>query len=284
MRTSNHWPRSGSGSRLAARTARRLLASSVAVVVVGLALPPSAGAVSGPVRCGETVTVDTRLTNDLIACPGLGIVIGADDITLDLNGHTVDGDGIGDFEGIQSIGHHGVTIENGSIRQFVEGVAVIQGNDMRLRNLRLADHRHVGILVAESGDVRIEHSTAVGIAASGFFVARSEDIEIQHNSVSRSGGGVAARVSERIHVAHNTLSRNLGEGIALFDDADRSLVEKNTVGGNGTDGIVVTSGSDHNVVRQNSVVGSLGGVGIADADLTRTSGTAFSWTPVRTEP
>ena len=43
--------------------------------------------------CGATVTTDTKLTSDLLNCPDNGIVIGAGDITLDLNGHTVSGDG-----------------------------------------------------------------------------------------------------------------------------------------------------------------------------------------------
>jgi hypothetical protein len=47
------------------------------------------------VSCGQTITENTRLANDLIDCPGNGLVIGADDITLDLNGHTIDGDGDG---------------------------------------------------------------------------------------------------------------------------------------------------------------------------------------------
>ncbi len=46
------------------------------------------------VRCGHTISRDTKLKNDLVDCPGNGIVIGADNITLDLNGHTVDGDGM----------------------------------------------------------------------------------------------------------------------------------------------------------------------------------------------
>jgi hypothetical protein len=39
------------------------------------------------------ITTDTTLDSDLLDCPGHGIVIGAPGITLDLNGHTVDGDG-----------------------------------------------------------------------------------------------------------------------------------------------------------------------------------------------
>jgi hypothetical protein len=40
------------------------------------------------VGCGDTITTDTTLESDLVNCPNNGIVIGADNITLDLNGHT----------------------------------------------------------------------------------------------------------------------------------------------------------------------------------------------------
>ena len=43
--------------------------------------------------CGDTITTDTTLDSDLVDCPTNGIVIGADNVTLDLNGHTIDGDG-----------------------------------------------------------------------------------------------------------------------------------------------------------------------------------------------
>jgi len=37
------------------------------------------------------VTRSIRLANDLINCPGEGLVVGADGITVDLAGHTIDG-------------------------------------------------------------------------------------------------------------------------------------------------------------------------------------------------
>ena len=43
--------------------------------------------------CGDTITTDTTLDSDLVDCPTNRIVIGADNVTLDLNGHTIDGDG-----------------------------------------------------------------------------------------------------------------------------------------------------------------------------------------------
>ena len=43
------------------------------------------------VHCGDVITQDTKLGNDLVDCPADGLVIGADDVTLDLHGHTIDG-------------------------------------------------------------------------------------------------------------------------------------------------------------------------------------------------
>ena len=51
-------------------------------------------ALASHVSCGDTITADTTLDSDLVDCPNNGIVIGANNVTLDLNGHTIDGDGM----------------------------------------------------------------------------------------------------------------------------------------------------------------------------------------------
>ena len=71
------------------RTAGTLLAAA------GLALSgASAAQAARPVHvsCGEVITVDTKLANDVVDCPRHGLIVGAAGITLDLNGHTIDGD------------------------------------------------------------------------------------------------------------------------------------------------------------------------------------------------
>src|SRR3989338_10998076 len=73
------------------------------------------------VGCGDTITEDTVLTEDLLNCSGNGIIIGADNITLDCNGHRIDGNG--DFNGISvSNNVNGVTIKNCNIQEFGYGI------------------------------------------------------------------------------------------------------------------------------------------------------------------
>lgn len=113
---------------------RRAPRALLALAAISLVLPPDAHAGAAVrVSCGDTITTDTKLANDLTNCPADGIVIGADNITLDLNGHTIDGDGLPlSFEeacpegescnfdlGVDnSGGHDRVTIKGGSIRDF----------------------------------------------------------------------------------------------------------------------------------------------------------------------
>src|SRR4030095_10736114 len=63
------------------------------LVVTGLTVLGAGSALARQVGCGDTITSDTTLDSDLVNCPNNGIVIGADTITLDLNGHRIDGDG-----------------------------------------------------------------------------------------------------------------------------------------------------------------------------------------------
>ena len=73
-------------ARLRALPVIALLALSGVTAAAGQSPPPG-------LECGDTITADTTLDRDLTNCPSNGIIIGADDITLDLNGHTISGDG-----------------------------------------------------------------------------------------------------------------------------------------------------------------------------------------------
>jgi hypothetical protein len=85
------------------------------------------------VSCGDTIVADTILDRDVVDCPNNGIVIGADGITLDLNGHLIDGDATPFAAcrrrqfcdtGVVNDGHDGVTVRDGSVRQFGAGVFI----------------------------------------------------------------------------------------------------------------------------------------------------------------
>src|SRR4029078_4739142 len=109
------------------------LTAIVTLVLTGVVASSGAEAAS-KVSCGDTITTDATLHHNLVNCPNNGIIIGADNVTLDLNYHTIDRDGTPaagsdpDTEfcdiGVINDGHDGVTIVHGSVRQFALGAIV----------------------------------------------------------------------------------------------------------------------------------------------------------------
>ena len=68
-----------------------------------------------------TVRSNLKLDHDL-TCAGNGLIVGADRIKLDLNGHTITGSGSG--VGIGVTGRSHVSIVGGTVRNFEAGVRV----------------------------------------------------------------------------------------------------------------------------------------------------------------
>jgi len=97
-------------------------------------LAATAGAAPGGVEFGDVVTTDIRLKKD-ISGNGDGLIIGADGITIDLGGRTISSDdGIG--IGIHNPdGYSGITIRNGTIEGFQEGIRSDGGGYLEIRRV-----------------------------------------------------------------------------------------------------------------------------------------------------
>jgi hypothetical protein len=90
------------------------------LVLVGLVVVTPADALKAvALTCGQTITQSTRLANDLGPCPGDGLVIGADNITLDLGGHSITAANPAPMPdvttGVRFGAHHDVTVRKGKI-------------------------------------------------------------------------------------------------------------------------------------------------------------------------
>jgi parallel beta-helix repeat protein len=235
-------------------------------------------ALASHVTCGDTITTATTLDSDLVACPNNGIVIGADDITLDLNGHTIDGDGelkeaCADDEtcdvGVVNAGHTRVTIEGGSVREFRLAILVVGASDNRLLNLSATRSIFSGVIIAGSPRVRFEHNAVTANSLdtdqAGVAVFDSPHSRIAHNLISDNGDlGVFGLEADDIVFEMNVLSGNRGAGILL--EGDRNLFRRNRVS-RSAEGITV--GGDANTITRNHLSdlragpsGEGGGLGI----------------------
>lgn len=228
----------------------------------GVTVATGSLAQAGALHCGQVITVDTRLTSDLVGCPDNGIVIGAENITLDLNGHVIGGDGtlvpscppdVACDTGVDnSAGHSHVTIKGGSIRQFDIGVFVGDHS--------AGDHiRHLAV----------SHTSSVGIV-----VGKTTSTVVDHNVVQDPGFfAVAAFGSAKARVASNVASGSTGYAMFLEDEDNSRIVRNRLI--SCKHGFAV-SGTG-NVVRGNVVTNSGGGIDVFDgAAATRIEFNRFS--------
>jgi parallel beta-helix repeat protein len=236
------------GRRLTYREVMTTVGVSVAILASALAVCLIIGvgqASASPVSCGDTITTDTKLHHNLTNCPNNGIVIGANEVTLNLNGHLVDGDGTPadgcdpDTEfcdvGVVNDGHNGVTVRRGSVREFGVGVFVGRARHNRVLGISSSKNLFFGFLVAESARSLVRRSSGSG-------------------NVAPDGDGMLLFGSHHIRIRRNAFRRNPGPGIHVVDST-HSLIKRNRLSRNGP-GILMQA--DHNRVRRNRLTRGAG--------------------------
>jgi parallel beta-helix repeat protein len=196
-------------------------------------------ATASHVDCGDEITADTTLDSDLLDCPNNGVVIGADDVTLDLNGHSIDGDGTL-FEGcdpqqepcdvgVANNGHDRVTVRHGSVREFAIGVLVAEARHVRLGDISSSKNLFFGFGLFESARSLVRNSSG-------------------HHNIAPEGDGMGVFGCRRVRILHNKFRHNPGPGIHVLDSSD-NLVKRNRFARNGT-ALFVEEG-DRNRLKRN---------------------------------
>jgi hypothetical protein len=193
----------------------------------------------GQPKCGDTITTDTTLHKDLVDCPNNGIVIGADNITLDLNGHLIDGDGTPtsgcDNEkefcdtGVVNERHDGVTVMHGSIRQFGGGVTLFAVRQNRLQDISTSGNHFIGIQLFNTSRSLVQDSSGYG---------PNEEL------------GLGLFSSHHVRIAHNSFRKTAFNGIVV-SGGGRNLVAHNQINGAGKDGVAVDAEAKHTLLRRN---------------------------------
>jgi len=245
------------------------VAVMVAFAVVGATAVGGGQARASQVSCGDTITADTTLQQDLVNCPNRGIEIGADGVTLDLNGHLVDGDRtpVADCNvprgpcdvGLFNDSHDGVTVMHGSVREFANGVLFGTATG-RARNNRVLDvsatrNQDSGIEIASQVRGLVRDSSGDGSLdrehGSGLGLSDSHHVRIVNNSFrDNAHNGIVIFESSRNAIRGNLFSRNDDEGI-LMEGGERFRVTGNRFVRNGG-GITLGPGS-RNVIADNRI-------------------------------
>lgn len=239
------------------------IALVLAVAACAIASNATAAADHRQIACGDAITTDTRLAANLVDCPGAGLVIGADGITLDLGGHAVDGDGSGDDVGIDVSGHRGVTIMHGAVREFTEGVLVSEASEVAVRGVTSTGQAHGGITVDRSDAVTIAGND-VRDSGAGIIVNRGDRVLVSANRVSGSAfAGITTFASQHVSIAGNTVTTSPTDAaVGLFDGSSHNEVTGNRLSRSAA-GVALNNGSSDNLVAGNAIAHDDSGV-IAD--------------------
>ena len=198
---------------------RRLRAPSrlpLAVMVIALFAVTAAPAYASHVGCGSLITTDTTLDSDVGPCAGDGLIVAADDVALDLGGHTVSGAGTG--AGVRVARHTGVEVTGGTIEGFHTGLVLDE-----------ADGNHIWSRPSAT-------TFAKGSRWPALMPTWSKRIRSSTTTATRSGWASPTGNVVRKNVAVGNVF-----GIGVADGSDGNLVEKNSVSATQVFGIAVFS-------------------------------------------
>lgn len=250
-----------------------LIAASLFLVAGAFALPPA----EANDLCGATITAGTVLTRNQM-CTGNGITIGADNVTLDLNGFSIIGPVTvtlgqvggrcsafaGDIltTGVIVSGRTGVTIKGpGSIQGFGKGVFITGGTNNQVRNgVKVTKNVSNGIqLVSTTQNIIKEDDISLN-CGFGVELIAAHGNQITENICDKNSGPpscacVSLLASNNNEIKENKMDQNGDVGVRVAG-SNGNTIEENVITntnflGSPTPGIVV-DGSSQNAVTENT--------------------------------
>jgi hypothetical protein len=250
--------------------------------LVALAVLPGGSALATHVGCGDLITQDTTLDSDVV-CDGdpyngqdiTGLVIGADDVTLDLGGHTVQvvpGFGMGDeINGIADDGtpRKRLRIVNGTVAGFSQAIYLHTSGSV-LRDLEIRTPSGVGLF----GDDNVVKRNVARVGYGGLGTVGDRNRIAYNDVVSAEGVGIVGN-GGNVRIAHNTVRVEpygffAGIAVSGFTDA---VVVGNDVSSVQSFGVELENGTGASVARNFAHDSENGGIVIrpdaSDIDLRR---------------
>lgn len=208
---------------------------------------------NGLVSCGQIVSGEVELTNDLNCNSGDGLIVGAPGTHINLNGYKITT--ASDDAGSQGLsmdydGSSGILVANAD-GVIISGLGEISGFDRGVTFMGSSDGQLTDVQVANNG---------IGVLVSG-----STGTELSRNTITNNGIAAILDSSNGGAVAFNQVVANEDQGILLLG-ADQNVVAANNMFGNGQYGIYLDIMSNENTIDYNTAFGH------EDADINNADG------------
>lgn len=229
--------------RTSRKTVTRALVAS-GFVAGGLAVLPGSAGAAHVAPC-MTITGNTTLTGNVVGCTGHGIIIAADNITLDLNGYTVTGDnGEAEQAGILFDDVEGSTVMNGTVTGFDAGVSIEGGGGNTVTGLTVADNVNDMIETLDPRTIIVNRMTGP---------TPQQMLQIAAITCNY-GDGITTLDSSNNTITGNTVTGNGPySGISLVGDSNGNTVSDNEVHENDLLNNGVTDGAGNDIFVNNTV-------------------------------
>jgi nitrous oxidase accessory protein NosD len=179
--------------------------------------------------CGQVVEGLVELNSDL-NCSGDGLIVGDDDTTIRLNGHTIRGPGPDSSKVGISVGNEDrVRIEGpGTIEQYQAGILTSGAKGTIITSLTLRGNQ-------------------IALFSTG-----TEDLQAMQNMINSNSIGVASHSSTGLQLDENLVSGNQLAGIT-FVNTRTSMISTNNIL-ESENGIFVDAQSSDNTIDSNNIL------------------------------
>jgi parallel beta-helix repeat protein len=187
---------------------------------------------STSLSCGQVVRESVTLSANL-ECSTDGLIAGANDITIDLNGFTIAGPGGESSKvGIMLANNDNVQVTGGTVKGFQAGVLNTGGSDNTVSKVTFTENQ---IAIFNTGAI---------------------NTNIETNNMFSNSIGVASHSSTGTKLHQNMLTDNQLAGVTLVNSAE-NVLDFNTITGS-VNGVFLDGQSTNNNVNTNTIVQNSG--------------------------
>ncbi|OGJ19837.1 hypothetical protein A3K73_03655 [Candidatus Pacearchaeota archaeon RBG_13_36_9] len=225
-----------------------------------------AGFCGGTTRCecGDTLVESQTMNYDLVGCSKDGIIIGADNISLDCAGHLISGSSKGLHpadEGYIETGFGIITAKNSDkiknciVQEFDVGISSEYNFGIVLLNNLLKNNSWYGIMLSPSNKGEIVNNTCKYNKVNGIMANGAFDNLLLGNRLFENSQNIVLRKSYNNQIINNNVSKSNSNGHddiginllwSFYNNLSRNTIERNEVG-------ILISACQYNQVTENTI-------------------------------
>ena len=184
--------------------------------------------------CGQVITQNVVLTSNLNCADSDGLIVGASDIVIDLNGHTISGPDVDSQEktsskvGVMIPNMNNVVVQDGTIHGFQAGILMTGSQNVEIKGIVSKDNQ-------------------IGAFSTGASIVNAHLSILMNNQI-----GFAGHSTQQATIENNILYQNTLAGITLVN-SDNGVLTLNSITESGN-GLYVDNQSNNNNVNFNNVL------------------------------